>query len=127
MQRPDPSPHARRTLAAIDAYLEERTQLYGTAPERSRLFLRHDGNALTQQVLDRTLRRLARAAGVAPPEGAMAHTLRHTYGMDLTMLGVPLRHGETIMVESLDGATTDGLSSPPQRPLMGCTARCRCR
>jgi site-specific recombinase XerD len=30
------------------------------------------------------------SAGVAPPEGAMAHALRHTYGMDLAMRGVPL-------------------------------------
>ena len=32
----------------------------------------------------------ATAAGVAPPDGAMAHALRHTYGMDLAMRGVPL-------------------------------------
>ena len=50
----------------------------------------HDGSPLTQQVLDRTLRRLATSAGIAPPEGAMAHALRHTYGMDLAMRGVPL-------------------------------------
>jgi integrase/recombinase XerD len=41
-------------------------------------------------VVDRTLRRLTTGAGAAPPEGAMAHVLRHTYGMDLAMRGVPL-------------------------------------
>ena len=52
--------------------------------------MRHDGSPLTQQLVDRTLRRLATVAGVTPPEGAMAHTLRHAYGMDLAMRGVPL-------------------------------------
>jgi site-specific recombinase XerD len=51
--------------------------------------VRHDGSPLSQQVVDRTLRRLATAV-VARPEGAMAHALRHTYGMDLAMRGVPL-------------------------------------
>jgi site-specific recombinase XerD len=80
----------RRTLAAIDAYLDERTGLLGAAPDRARLFVRHDGKPLSQQVIDRTLRRLAAAAGVSPPDGAMAHALRHTYGMDLAMRSVPL-------------------------------------
>jgi site-specific recombinase XerD len=80
----------RRTLTAADAYLAERVRRYGNVPDRSRLFVRHDGSPLTQQVIDRTLRRLAAGAGIAPPEGAMAHALRHTYGMDLAMRGVPL-------------------------------------
>jgi integrase/recombinase XerD len=88
--KPRNVPIPRRTLTAIEAYLEERTRLYRTAQDRSRLFIRHDGSPLTQQVLDRTLRRLAASAGVAPPDGAMAHALRHTYGMDLAMRGVPL-------------------------------------
>jgi site-specific recombinase XerD len=88
--KPRNVPIPRRTLTAIDAYLDERTGRYGRVPERARLFVRHDGSPLTQQVVDRTLRRLASIAGVAPPEGAMAHALRHTYGMDLAMRGVPL-------------------------------------
>jgi site-specific recombinase XerD len=88
--KPRNVPIPRRTLSAIDAYLAERTYLHGTPAERSRLFVRHDGSPLTQQVIDRTLRRLASTAGVSPPEGAMAHALRHTYGMDLAMRGVPL-------------------------------------
>jgi integrase len=28
-------------------------------------------------------------AGLSPPDGAMAHALRHTYGIDLAMRGVP--------------------------------------
>jgi site-specific recombinase XerD len=88
--KPRNVPIPRRTLAAIDAYLEERTGLLGASADRARLFVRHDGKPLSQQVIDRTLRRLAAAAGVSPPDGAMAHALRHTYGMDLAMRGVPL-------------------------------------
>ena len=88
--KPRNVPVPQRTLRAIDEYLEERARLYGAVANRSRLFVRHDGSALTQQLVDRTLRRLATAAGVTPPEGAMAHALRHAYGMDLAMRGVPL-------------------------------------
>ena len=88
--KPRNVPVPRRTLTAVDEYLEERARLYGPLANRSRLFVRHDGSPLTQQLVDRTLRRLATAAGVTPPEGAMAHALRHAYGMDLAMRGVPL-------------------------------------
>ena len=37
----------------------------GSARRRSRLFVRHDGSPLAQQLVDRTLRRLATAAGVS--------------------------------------------------------------
>ena len=83
-------PIPRRTLTA------DRRLPRGTSPavragaDRSRLFVRHDGSPLTQQLLDRTLRRLASSAASTPPEGAMAHALRHAYGMDLAMRGVPL-------------------------------------
>src|SRR4051794_27210889 len=80
--KPRNVPIPRRPLAAVDAYLEERGRLYGAAPDRSRLFVRHDGSPLTQQVVDRTLRRLATSAGIAPPDGAMAHALRHTHLRD---------------------------------------------
>jgi site-specific recombinase XerD len=79
---------ARRTLAAIDAYLDERAAWHGSVTDRSRLFVLHDDSPLTQQ--HRTLRRMAATAGLTPPEGAMAHALRHAYGMDLAMRGVPL-------------------------------------
>ena len=83
-------PMPRRTLTAIDVYLDERARPYGSAAARSGLFVRHDGSPVTQEFVDRTLRRLAASAGVTPPEGAMAHALRHAYGMDLAMRGVPL-------------------------------------
>jgi integrase/recombinase XerD len=36
------------------------------------------------------LRRVARKAGVTAPDGAMAHALRHSYGMRLALRGVPI-------------------------------------
>jgi site-specific recombinase XerD len=103
-------PIPRRTLTAID----ERTGLYGMPSDRSRLFVRRDGSPLTQQVLDRTLRRLAGSAGVAPPEGAMAHALRHTYGMDLARRGVRLSVIQQLMGHD-DPRTTSIYWSPTPR------------
>ena len=45
---------------------------------------------MTQQVVDRTLRDVSDERRHRAPDGAMAHALRHTYGMDLAMRGVPL-------------------------------------
>ena len=52
-------------------------------------------------------------AGVTPPDGAMAHALRHAYGMDLAMRGVPLS-----VVQQLLGPTTheQRRSTPPPTP-----------
>jgi integrase/recombinase XerD len=88
--KPRNVPIPRRTLAAVAAYLDERAAWHGSVTNRSRLFVLHDDSPLTQQLIDRTLRRIAATAGVTPPEGAMAHALRHAYGMDLAMRGVPL-------------------------------------
>jgi site-specific recombinase XerD len=75
------------TLASIDAYLDERA---GELKPATRLFVRHDHSALNQQFVDGLLRRLCAAADVIPPQGAMAHALRHSYGMRLALRGVPL-------------------------------------
>ena len=88
--KPRNVPVSRRTLTAVDDYLEERARLHGSPTDTSRLFVRRDGSPLTQQLIDRMLRRLAASAAITPPEGAMAHALRHAYGMDLAMRGVPL-------------------------------------
>jgi site-specific recombinase XerD len=54
------------------------------------LFVRRNGNLLTQQSVDHLLRRVAALAGLTPPEGAMADALRHTYGTELALRGVPV-------------------------------------
>jgi integrase/recombinase XerD len=72
------------TLALVDAYLAER------ADPRGVVFVRADRSRLNQQFIDSLLRRLVRTAAVTTPDGAMAHALRHSYGMRLALRGVPL-------------------------------------
>ena len=81
------------TVNNIDVYLVERAATgdhrLKVAP-RAPLFVRHNGTALNQQFVDSLLRRLAATAGITAPEGAMAHALRHSYGMEIALRGVPL-------------------------------------
>jgi site-specific recombinase XerD len=44
----------------------------------------------SSRAVDSLLRRLATTSGVGAPEGAMAHALRHSYGLELALRGVPL-------------------------------------
>lgn len=83
---PVPSP----AVTAIDDWLTERAEILGAPTPRDTLFVRSDGRPLNQQFIDRTLRSLARLAGIATPEGAMAHALRHSYGDRLARRGVAL-------------------------------------
>jgi integrase/recombinase XerD len=86
-------PIPRTTLDHIDTYLEERAAAGDDRlkmTDRAALFVRHNGSSLTQQFVDSLLRRLTAACGIDAPEGAMAHALRHSYGMELALRGVPL-------------------------------------
>jgi site-specific recombinase XerD len=76
-----------RVVDALDSYLAERT-LSGRAQP---LLVRLDGERMTRQDLDEVLRRLCRAGGVTAPDGEMAHGLRHHYGTQLALHGVPVR------------------------------------
>jgi site-specific recombinase XerD len=95
-----PLPH--QVDSAIDAYLVERSHLPPTAV----LFVRHNETAMNQQFVDTLLRRLCVLAGVQPPEGAMAHALRHTYGSELARRGVPV-----MLIQQLLGHTDPRTSS----------------
>jgi site-specific recombinase XerD len=88
---PVPSP----TLAAIDAYLDERAD--DTARPAALVFVRLDHSRLNQQFVDALLRRLATTAAVTAPDGAMAHGLRHSYGMRLALRGVPMPHIQQLL------------------------------
>jgi site-specific recombinase XerD len=86
-------PLPRSTVRNVDVYLAERAASGDdrlTPVLRAPLFVRRNGTALNQQFVDSLLRRLAAVGGVAAPEGAMAHALRHSYGMELALRGVPL-------------------------------------
>lgn len=77
---PIPSP----TLVAIEEYLDQRGDSAGA------MFVRRNGVDMSQQTIDNRLRQLAQVADVSPPPGAMAHALRHAYGMRLALRGVHL-------------------------------------
>lgn len=82
------------TIGSIDAYQDERTSGADQRPalparRGDPLFVRVDGQALTVNVLDRLLRRLAARAQVSFPAGAAAHAFRHYYGVTLALRGVP--------------------------------------
>lgn len=97
---PIPSP----TLDRVDRYRTERDL---TVKSPDRLFVRVDGRPLNQQFVDALLRRLARSVSVEAPDGAMAHGLRHSYGMRLALRGVPLPIIQQLMGH-VDPRTTSG-------------------
>lgn len=65
--------------AVLDEYLESRRQRLGGFQPTDRLLVRPDGRPLTHNAVDHLVRGWFRRAGVAPPPGALAHSLRHTY------------------------------------------------
>ncbi|HLT96956.1 MAG TPA: tyrosine-type recombinase/integrase [Acidimicrobiia bacterium] len=63
----------------LDRYLESRKERLGPFQPTDPLILRPNGKPLTSNVVDHLVRGWFRRAGVAPPPGALAHSLRHTY------------------------------------------------
>lgn len=63
----------------IDRYLEARKERIGPFQPTDRLVVRPRGGPLTPKVIDHLVLGWFRRAGVAPPSGALAHSLRHTY------------------------------------------------
>jgi hypothetical protein len=121
-------PIPRRTLTDVDAYLNERAAWRGPVTDRSRPFVRHDSSPLTQQLIDRTLRRIASTATVTPPEGAMAHALRDACGMDLAIAG-RTAVGHPAAARARPPADDLDLHSRPRRGLFSrpCGRRCTWR
>ncbi len=116
---PVPAP----VVAAVDTYLDERERRGGAAPELraapgAPLLVRADGRALNPQVVDRLLRRCAAAAGLRLPTGAVAHALRHHYGVELTLRGVPLSSLQQLMGHA-DPRTTSIYTTMAEADLTG--------
>ncbi|HLU53796.1 MAG TPA: tyrosine-type recombinase/integrase [Acidimicrobiia bacterium] len=63
----------------LDGYLESRKERLGPFKPTDPLIVRPNGKPLTSNVVDHLVRGWFRRAGVAPPPGALAHSLRHTY------------------------------------------------
>jgi integrase/recombinase XerC len=66
-------------VAVIDRYLESRRREVGPFEPTDRLMVRPRGGPLTPKVVDHLVLGWFRRAAVAPPAGALAHSLRHTY------------------------------------------------
>ncbi|WP_347956173.1 tyrosine-type recombinase/integrase [Gordonia aichiensis] len=95
-----PIPVGEDLEADIDEYLQSRAQLFGhpnlkspkplleSHPPGSPLFVGADGERLTRGTLEYRLRRAFRRAGVTPPDGALAHSLRHSFATGLADSGI---------------------------------------
>ncbi len=68
------------TVAFLDSYIQSRTERFQKAPSvTDRLFVKTDNRPLSPKTIDHLVLGWFRRAAVAPPAGALAHALRHTY------------------------------------------------
>ncbi len=63
----------------VDRFLESRVERLAKPSPTDRLLVKADGRPLTPKTIDHLVVGWFRRAGVAPPQGALAHSLRHTY------------------------------------------------
>ena len=82
-------PLAKHTVDRLDKYLAERGERGLAATGRESLFIRNDGRDFTTDALYHLVKRLAQAASVHLPDDALVHGLRHHFGLQLAMRGVP--------------------------------------
>ena len=73
----------------IDAYLAERAEVGLRMGPRTELFVRNDGRAMSTDSLYHLVKRIALAAGASLPDDALVHGLRHHFGVQLAIRGVP--------------------------------------
>jgi len=82
-------PLARHTVDRLDKYLAEREERGMTRNGRDSLFVRNDGRDFSTDALYHLVKRLAHAAAAHLPDDALVHGLRHHFGLQLAMRGVP--------------------------------------
>ncbi|MCH9802701.1 site-specific integrase [bacterium] len=82
-------PLAKHTVGRLDKYLAERGERGLAATGRESLFIRNDGRDFTTDALYHLVKRLAQAASAHLPDDALVHGLRHYFGLQLAMRGVP--------------------------------------
>jgi len=82
-------PLPRHTTNRIETYLAERAQHGIRSGPRTELFVRNDGRAMSTDSLYHLIKRLALAAGATLPDDALVHGLRHHFGVQLAIRGVP--------------------------------------
>lgn len=82
-------PLAGHTVERIDKYLAERGERGMATTGRESLFVRNDGRDFTTDALYHLVKRLAHASAAHLPDDALVHGLRHHFGLQLAMRGVP--------------------------------------
>lgn len=82
-------PLARHTVARLEKYLAERSERGLPATGRDPLFVRNNGQDFSTDALYHLVKRLAHAAAAHLPDDALVHGLRHHFGLQLAMRGVP--------------------------------------
>jgi integrase/recombinase XerD len=100
-----------------DRWIAERDTALRT-PISDRLFVRRNGQPFTRQAVDHLLRTIADDGGVTFVHGAVAHGLRHRYGLELAAHGVTalvaaqlLGHASPTTTLRYSRARTDDLAS----------------
>ena len=82
-------PLARHTMARLTTYLDERRGRGIATVARDPLIVRNDGREYTTDAMYHLVKRLAHAAGAHLPDDALVHGLRHHFGLQLAMRGIP--------------------------------------
>lgn len=72
--------------------------------------MRNDGRAMSTDSLYHLIKRIALAAGVVLPDDALGHGLRHHFGVQLAIRGVP-----PATLQQLMGPTDPRTTAPPLR------------
>lgn len=113
-------PLPEEVVAAVDEHLADRRRLHDgqVVDNNEPLLARFDGRTLNPQLVDRIIRRCAGEAGVRVPDGASAHALRHHFGVQLTLRGVPLPALQQLMGHA-DPRTTSIYTAMAEADLTG--------
>ena len=82
-------PLATHTSKRLRSYLDERAERGLSTGGRDALFVRNDGRDFSTDALYHLVKRLAHAAAAHLPDEALVHGLRHHFGLQLAMRGVP--------------------------------------
>ena len=72
-------PFPAEFLVVVDRYLDSRREKFGRFKTTAPLFVRPSSQPLTTKAVEYLVQGWFRRAGVVPPSGALAHSLRHTY------------------------------------------------
>lgn len=82
-------PLARHVMERLEKYLAQRGERGMAIGGREALFVRNDGRDFSTDALYHLVKRLAHAAAAHLPDEALVHGLRHHFGLQLAMRGVP--------------------------------------